>query len=245
VDILGVGVHSLDMRRAVQLIDGRLCRKEKGYVCAADVNVIMEATRDRRYMEILNSSFLTVPDGMPTVWLGRLKGNAHMSRVCGPDLMLAVCEMSQSKGYTHYLLGGKEGVAETLKARLLARFSGLKIVGTYTPPFRPLNAVETDSLISKIKELTPDIIWVGLGAPKQERFMAEYLDRLDTTLMFGVGAAFDYHSGQKKEAPKWMQNAGLQWLHRLAQEPGRLGKRYLVNNPRFVQKVLCQLLSRK
>lgn len=238
VDILGVGVHALNMPLALALITERLRSRRKGYVCATDVNAIMAANRDGSFKQILNRSFLTTPDGMPTVWLGRLDGHDQMDRVYGPDLMLEVCRMSVEKGISHFLYGGDSGVAEQLKQTLCRRFPGIQITGTYTPPFRPLTERESNDVIRQISESRPDIIWVGLGAPKQERFMAEYIDRLETTLMFGVGAAFDFHTGRKKEAPRWMMRLGLQWAHRFWCEPRRLGKRYLVNNPRFLFALL-------
>ena len=166
-----------------------------------------------------------------------------MRRVFGPDLMLEVCEMSVREGYTHFLYGGSDGVAEQLSAALSRRFPGLRIVGTYNPPFRPLNQIEQEELSARVASVKPDIFWVGLSTPKQERFMSEYLPRLDTLVMVGVGAAFDLHTGRIQDAPAWVKQSGLQWLHRLGQEPRRLWKRYLYNNPRFVIKMTSQLLG--
>lgn len=203
----------------------------------------MEAQCDPQFRSILNRSLLTTPDGMPTVWVGRLRGFSRMKRVFGPDLMLETCRASVEKGYTHFLYGGADGVAGQLKDFLLCRFPGLRITGTYTPPFRPLNEAEKESLRAQVSAVKPDFFWVGLSTPKQERFMAEYLARLDTRVMVGVGAAFDVHTGRIQDAPRWMKSAGLQWLHRLGQEPRRLWKRYLFNNPRFVLKMTLQLLG--
>jgi len=207
------------------------------------VHGIMEAQKNPAFRSILNSSLLTTPDGTPAVWVGRWQGHSQMRRVFGPEMMLEVCAMSVDKGYTHFLYGGTEGVAEQLKASLLHKFPGLRIVGTCTPPFRPLNEAEREGLKSRISSLQPDIFWVGLSTPKQERFMAEYLPQLDTLIMVGVGAAFDVHTGRIQDAPQWIKTAGLQWLHRLAQEPRRLWRRYLYNNPRFVLKITSQLLG--
>lgn len=159
--------------------------------------------------------------------------------------MLKVCEMSLQKGYTHFLYGGDVGVAQQLGEVLLRKFPGIKIAGTYTPPFRPLNGDEEAELLRLVSQHKPDICWVGLSTPKQERFMAEYLHKLDTTVMIGVGAAFDFHTGRVKDAPQWMKTAGLAWVHRLCQEPRRLWKRYLKANPRFVCEITLQLLRLK
>ena len=159
--------------------------------------------------------------------------------------MLLLCERSREKGYSHFLLGGKEGVAPELKCRLEKRFPGLKIVGTYTPPFRPLVAAEEEDLIRRIGEVKPDIIWVGISTPKQERFMAKYGDRLDATLLVGVGAAFDFHTGRLRQAPPWIQRSGFEWLFRLGCEPRRLWRRYLLNNPLFLLNSFFQITGFK
>jgi N-acetylglucosaminyldiphosphoundecaprenol N-acetyl-beta-D-mannosaminyltransferase len=241
VNILGVGVHAMDMSQALEQVCEAIDQGRKGYVCVTGVHGIMEAQTDPQFRSILNHSFLTTPDGMPTVWVGRLRGFSGMRRVFGPDLMLETCKMSVEKGYSHFLYGGAPGVAESLEESLVKKFPGLRVVGTYTPPFRPLNDEEEGSLRKMVAFLRPDIIWVGLSTPKQERFMAKYLPLLDTKLMFGVGAAFDVHTGRIQDAPDWIKEAGLQWLHRLFQEPRRLWKRYLINNPRFVCKMAAQL----
>jgi N-acetylglucosaminyldiphosphoundecaprenol N-acetyl-beta-D-mannosaminyltransferase len=168
-----------------------------------------------------------------------------MDRVYGPDLMNLVCDRSRQKNWTHFFYGGADGVAQQLKRRLEEKFPGLKVVGTYTPPFRPLLAIEEAELIRTVAALKPDIIWVGLSTPKQEKFMAQYWQKLDATLMFGVGAAFDFHAGRVRQAPRWMQRSGLEWFFRLCCEPKRLWKRYLKNNPIFAWKIFWQLTSLK
>jgi N-acetylglucosaminyldiphosphoundecaprenol N-acetyl-beta-D-mannosaminyltransferase len=242
-NVLGVGVHAIDMRRTLELFQNAVEERRKGYVCVTGVHGIMEAQRNPAFRSILNNSLLTAPDGMPTVWVGRWQGHSQMRRVFGPEMMLEVCAMSVAKGYTHFLYGGTDGVAEQLRAALLRRFPGLRIVGTYTPPFRPLNAREKEDLRDRVSSVSPDIFWVGLSTPKQEYFMAECLAHLDTRVMVGVGAAFDVHTGRIQDAPDWIKKAGLQWLHRLCQEPRRLWKRYLYNNPRFVLKMTSQLVG--
>ena len=240
-NILGVGVSAINLDLAVAAVAQALEQKAKGYVCVTGVHGVSEAQQDAAFRAILNHSFLTTPDGMPTVWMGRWQGFREMRRVYGPDLMLRICEFTQARGFSHFLYGGAPGVAETLKSRLEARFPGLSIVGTYTPPFRPLTGAEEQTLAGRVAELKPDIFWVGLSTPKQERFMAQYWQKLDATLFFGVGAAFDFHAGRMRQAPRWMQRSGLEWLFRLGCDPGRLWKRYLKNNPLFVLRAFCQL----
>jgi N-acetylglucosaminyldiphosphoundecaprenol N-acetyl-beta-D-mannosaminyltransferase len=245
VDVLGVGIHAMDMDTAIREILDALDHRKKGYVCVTGVHGVMEAQDDLEFRRILNESFLTTPDGMPTVWVGRAQGHRSIARVYGPDLMAIVCASSVAKGYRHFLYGGVEGVGGALQARLEEAYPGIKVVGHYTPPFRPLDESEERDLIARISNLKPDVIWVGLSTPKQERFMAHYIDKLDTVLMFGVGAAFDIHTGRTKDSPQWMKKSGLQWLHRLIQEPRRLGKRYLVNNPAFLVRIAGQFAARR
>ena len=240
-NILGVAIDAVNMATAVSAIDAAVASGQKGYVCVTGVHGIMEAQRDGHLRSTLNSSLLTTPDGMPTVWVGKWQGFRAMDRVYGPDLMLSVCELSTVKGYTHYLYGGKPGIAEQLQSVLEHRFPGIHIVGTYCPPFRRLNHDEERELIRRVAELQPDLFWIGLSTPKQERFMAEFIHKLDTKVMLGVGAAFDIHTGMLKDSPAWIKMAGLQWLHRLLQEPRRLWNRYLVNNPKFVLNICLQL----
>jgi len=204
---------------------------------------VVEAQDDAAFKNILNGAFLCTPDGMPMVWAGRLRGHREMSRVYGPDLMLDVCAWSESSGCRHFFYGGSEGVAELLAQKLKARFPKLEVCGTFTPPFRPLSAEEVAGLQQQITAAMPDILWVGLSTPKQEKFMAEYLPKLDVTLMIGVGAAFDFHSGRVRQAPRWMQRSGLEWFYRLCCEPRRLAKRYFRNNPLFVVKFFSQLVG--
>jgi len=241
-NVLGVGVSAIDMKAAVGLADDHLQNARKGYICVTGVHGVIEAQSNPDFLRILNGSAITTPDGMPTVWVGRLQGHRSMNRVYGPDFMLELCSHSVQRGYRHFLYGGKPGVADKLAEVLTKKFHGLQIVGTYTPPFRKLNATEEEELAARFKILQPDVVWVGLSTPKQEIFMAEYIDKLDTKLMVGVGAAFDIHTGNIADAPAWMKVAGLQWLHRLFQEPRRLWKRYLINNPKFLWKIGMQFL---
>src|SRR5579884_1171390 len=240
VNVLGVGLSAINLQLALEAVGRALAEKRKGYVCVTGVHGVTEAQQDAGFRAILNHAFLNTPDGMPMVWIGRLNGFRQMDRVYGPDLMLLVCEYARDHGYTHFLYGGGEGVAEELQRNLEKKFPGIKIVGSYTPPFRPLNETEESDLIRLIAEKKPDIIWVGLSTPKQEKFMAQYRDKFDATLMFGVGAAFDFHAGRVRQAPRWMQRSGLEWFFRLCCEPRRLWRRYLRNNPLFAFRFFCQ-----
>jgi N-acetylglucosaminyldiphosphoundecaprenol N-acetyl-beta-D-mannosaminyltransferase len=241
VNILGVGISVLTMETALQQVEALLDRGDRGYICVTGAQGIIEAQKDENYRHILNSAFLNTPDGMPMVWLGKYHGFRNMERVYGPRLMLGLCANSVAKGYRHFLYGGRPGVVEKLKAELLSQYPGLQIVGTYTPPFRPLTPAEDKELLSQIEASHPHVFWCGLGAPKQERFMAQYRDRLPVQLMIGVGAAFDILSGTTREAPEWVLRTGLTSIFRICQEPRRLGPRYLINNPRFVWLTFLQL----
>lgn len=239
-NVLGVGISAINMQDALCLSERLLQEHGKGYVCLTGVHGIMEAQRDESLRDILNGSFLCAPDGMPTVWVGRRQGHRGMRRVYGPDYMLEMCKLSAKRGYRHFLYGGNPGVAQQLKRRLETLVPDINIVGIYTPPFRSLTFSEEAKLASIVSQSKPDIFWVGLSTPKQERFMAQFLDRLDTSLMVGVGAAFDIHAGLLADAPQWMKSCGLQWLYRLLKEPRRLWRRYLSNNPRFLWNLALQ-----
>jgi N-acetylglucosaminyldiphosphoundecaprenol N-acetyl-beta-D-mannosaminyltransferase len=242
-NVLGVGLHAMNLPIATEAVLEALRERRKGYVCVTGVHGVSEAQNDPAFRAVLNHAFLNTTDGMPLVWLGRHAAGRWVDRVYGPDLMLEVFRATQPTGFRHFFYGGAPGVAEELKLRLEARFPGVKISGTYCPPFRALNPAEEADLQRLVREAQPDIIWVGLSTPKQERFMAEYLPKLETTLMFGVGAAFDFHAGRVSQAPRWMQRSGLEWFYRLCSEPRRLGRRYLVNNPLFVWRILGQSLG--
>jgi exopolysaccharide biosynthesis WecB/TagA/CpsF family protein len=240
-NVLGIRIEALNMTRALQRIASVLHSNRKGYVSVIGVHGIMEARRNPQLAAIYANSAITIPDGMPTVWVGHLQGCRQMQRVAGPDLMLEVFRSAQFVSYTHFLYGGDPGVAEDLAANLRRWFPWVRIVGTFTPPYRDLSPDEEADFISTIQHLQPDIIWTGISAPRQEQFMHRYLPVLDTRLMFGVGAAFDYHTGRIKDCSAWIKRAGLQWLHRLLQDPRRLWRRYLRNNPAFLCHIALQL----
>ena len=241
VNVLGVGISVLNLRRALDAIAEAVRARRKGYICVTGVHGVMEAQTDEGFRRILNQAFLCTPDGMPMVWVGKLREHRDMTRVYGPDLMLEVCGWSEINSCRHFFFGGVPGVAGQLRDKLTKRFPKLEVVGCYSPPFRPLNSEEEMQLQEIIDAARPDIMWIGLSTPKQERFMAEFLPRLNVTLMIGVGAAFDFHSGQVRQSPRWMQRSGLEWFYRLCQEPRRLVGRYLRNNPLFLLKIAGQL----
>jgi N-acetylglucosaminyldiphosphoundecaprenol N-acetyl-beta-D-mannosaminyltransferase len=243
-DVLGVDLSAINMNRAIDLAESWIATGKSAYICMTGVHGVMEAQSNEHFRRVLNSAFINAPDGMPMSWVGWLQGHREMDRVYGPDFMANLCRLSLSKGYRHYLYGGQPGVAQELKIALQERFPGLQVVGTCTPPFRSLTRNEEASLLEDVRSAKPDTLWVGLSTPKQELFMAKYIDRLRVPLLVGVGAAFDFHTGRVEEAPAWMKRAGLQWLHRLLQDPRRLWKRYLLNNPAFVWRIAIQLLKR-
>jgi N-acetylglucosaminyldiphosphoundecaprenol N-acetyl-beta-D-mannosaminyltransferase len=240
VNVLGVGISPLNIPLAVSAMERAIETRSKGYICVTEVNGVSEAQTQPALRAIFNASFLTTPDGMSMVRLGRLAGYREMDRVYGPDLLQQVCRVSAQTGWKHFFYGGNPGVAELLVSCLKARYPHLHVVGTCTPPFRPLQVEEREALRQKVAAAQPDIIWVGLSTPKQDFFMAETLPWLDTTLMVGVGAAFDLLSGRVRQAPRWIQRSGMEWLFRFSQEPRRLFKRYFKNIPLFLARVFLQ-----
>lgn len=242
--VLGVRVSNLNLESAVDRVLSHVENEDRGYVCVTNVHVVIEAQDDPELKRILNESLLTTPDGMPLVWVGRhLKRRRDIGRVYGPDLMRETFAKSEGTGLRHFFYGGAEGVAEELREKMLERYPNSEIVGTHTPPFRPLNKIEEADLHQQLLDAKPDIVWVGLGAPKQEKFMAEHIDKLPCKIMIGVGAAFDFLTGRVRQAPKWMQRSGLEWAFRLSQEPKRLFSRYAKTNPRFLALLGRQLLA--
>lgn len=239
-NVLGVAMSAMNLDLATEAVLEACAARKKGYVCVTGVHGVTEARKDPSFRRILNAAFLNTCDGMPLVWEGRRAIGKWVDRVYGPDLMLRIMEATRDGKYTHYFYGGAPGVAEGLKAAMEERFPGVRIIGTHCPPFRPLNEQEQKALAAEVAEKKPDLFWVGLSTPKQERFMAEYLPKLDTTVMFGVGAAFDFHTGRMKEAPRWMMRSGLQWLHRLCSDPKRLWKRYGVIVPTYLARIFLQ-----
>lgn len=250
-NLLGVGVSAVNYDLAMKTIDAWTAEKSAHYVCVATVNALVQSQHDEEFRRIHNRAGLVTPDGMPLVWLARLMGFEHTRRVYGPDLLLQVCRRSVGR-LRHYFYGGGPGVAEVLASKLGARCPGLLIAGTGSPPFypgtrryRPLTDEEEKALVESIDNSSADIVWVGLGTPYQERWMAKYVRKLKAPVLVGVGAAFDFHTGLVKQAPVWMQRNGLEWLFRLLVEPRRLWRRYLIGNSVFLWLILCQALGRR
>jgi N-acetylglucosaminyldiphosphoundecaprenol N-acetyl-beta-D-mannosaminyltransferase len=237
VDVLGVGISTMTPQMALDIIAGWIDRRERNYVCVTGVHGVMESQRDAALLAIHNSSGLTVPDGMPMVWSGQRAGASWMRRVYGPDLMRAACEVGAARGWRMFLYGATEEVLDRLSAHLLTAYPDLQVVGRISPPFRPLGEQERLDFADQINRAQPDIVWVGLSTPKQERWMDQNREILDAPVLIGVGAAFDLVSGAKRQAPGWLQRAGLEWAFRLATEPRRLWKRYAKSNPAFVLAV--------
>jgi len=242
-DILGVGVDPIDLATAADRIGAWIESGTGSYVCAANVHTVVTCHKQERFRRVVNGAAMVTPDGMPLVWLSRRQGFPSTQRVYGPDLLLAVCEASVRRGWRHFFYGGAEGVAELLARRLAERFPGLAVAGTRSPPFRRLDVEERARDIERIRNSGANIVWVGLGTPKQERWMAEVVDELPAITLIGVGAAFDFHAGLKPQAPRWMQRSGFEWLFRLCTEPRRLWRRYLLGNPYFIGLLLLQSLG--
>ena len=244
-NVLGVGVHVLTTAQAVYACI-RLVRNDgRGYVCTTGVHGVIEAHSNPRLREILNSAFLNLADGVPTAWMGKLQGYRSMKTIRGPEFMLALCEASVQWQLRHFLYGGGDGVTEELANALRLNFPGIQIVGSYTPPFRALTESEEGALEAQMRECEPDIMWIGLSTPKQELFTGRHFHRLSVKLMITVGAAFDFHSGRKKDAPTWIKDHGFHWLYRLVQEPRRLLRRYGRIVPSFLFLAMLQVLGMK
>jgi N-acetylglucosaminyldiphosphoundecaprenol N-acetyl-beta-D-mannosaminyltransferase len=233
----------VDPAQALKRIERWIAMREHHYVCHANVHGVMEAWRDPELRRVYNRAGLTVADGMPLVWVGHWHGHRTVRRVYGPDLMLALAARAAVAGHRCYLYGGAAGVADTLAATLQRRYPGLRVVGTDAPPFRPLTTEEDEAIVQRINAARPDIVWVGLGCPLQERWMASHRDRLDAPVLIGVGAAFDFHTGRVPQAPPWLMRLGLEWLFRLFQEPRRLWRRYLLYNSLFVAFLAAELVG--
>jgi N-acetylglucosaminyldiphosphoundecaprenol N-acetyl-beta-D-mannosaminyltransferase len=240
VPILGIPLALTDYERTMDWIDEMVAARGRGYVSAAAVHLVMVSQEDTHTRDAVLGCSLAVPDGQPLVWAMRSLGH-DASRVYGPDLMARYCARSAKTGTRMYLYGGRnQGALVQLALNLRQRYPGVKIVGGYSPPFRALTDEETDRVIDDINGCGADVVWVGIGQPKQEKWMADFRDRLDPPVLIGVGAAFDFHAGLVPQAPDWMQNMGLEWLYRLAHEPRRLWRRYLRYNPRFISGFVRQ-----
>ena len=239
-NVLGVGIDPVNMEQALALIATYLKSGPKAYVCALEVSCVLEALRNEAAANAYAHAAISLPDGTPTVWLCRLQGFRSISHVTGPALMREVFRRQDLSNYSHFLYGGKPGVANDLASTLYQQYPWSRVVGTYTPPFHDLSDPEEHEVIEIINGLEPDIVWVGISSPRQDIFMQRILPRLNTRLMFGVGAAYDFLTGRIRLCPNWVKCAGLHWLHRLAQDPKRLWRRNL-RNMTFFWHIALQL----
>ncbi|MHB8590009.1 MAG: WecB/TagA/CpsF family glycosyltransferase [Candidatus Dormibacteraceae bacterium] len=240
INVLGVGVSGVNMPLAVDQIEEWVRNGDRQYVCVCPVHSIMECRRSPEVRRVFNAAGMVTPDGMPIVWVAHASGHRDVGRVYGPDLMLALLERSSHTGHRHFFYGGGAGVAKRLADRLRERFPSLQLAGIHEPPFAPLDRLCTDETADLINAAKPDVVWIGMSSPKQDRWMACMRGRLDAPVLIAVGAAFDFHSGVVRQAPRWMQRSGLEWTYRLATDPRRLWRRYLVDNPWFVWELGLQ-----
>lgn len=243
IDILGIKIHATNLTAACQVIENWIKDQVKTYVCVAPVSTIVDCQENAEYKSVVNDAGMTTPDGMPLVWLGKLRGNKLIQRTYGPDLMLQLCEFGQKKGYRHYFYGGSEKTNELLVEKLKKRFPGLHVAGRFVPAFRDISAEEDHEILEQINETRPDILWIGLGSPKQDYWMARHRNQLNVPVMIGAGAAFDFLAGTKPQAPLWMRQRGLEWFFRLCCEPRRLWRRYLIGNSKFIYMLLKDFIK--
>jgi N-acetylglucosaminyldiphosphoundecaprenol N-acetyl-beta-D-mannosaminyltransferase len=234
IDILGVPVSTINMADALRTIESWIASRTHQFVCVTGAHGVIECRSDPTLRDIHHQAGMVTPDGMPLVWFARLMGARQTTRVYGPDLMRALTALSAQKGYRQFYYGGTEGIAEKLGSKLCCQYPGLAVAGSICPPFRRLTEEEDARIIAEVNAAKPDIVWVGLSTPKQEYWMSEHLGRIDAPVMIGVGAAFDFLAGAKKQAPLWMQRNGLEWLFRLMTEPRRLWRRYSYIVPIFI-----------
>lgn len=244
IRVLGVGIDTLSPQAAVQQVMQWARQRESRTVCVCNVHSVITAQQEPVFMAAVEHADLATPDGAPVAWMLRRLGAIGQQRVSGPELMLHTCEAAVAAGESIFLYGSTEETLARLRARLLQQWPGLQIAGAISPPFRSLSAAEDDAIVETINRSGASMVWVSLGCPKQEQWMAAHRGRVQA-VMLGVGAAFDFHAGTKPRAPRWMRETGLEWLHRLASEPTRLGRRYLMTNSLFVLGALKQLAQRR
>src|SRR5580704_3368534 len=242
VPVLDVPLALTDYDRVLDWIEEMVGAGEQGYVCVCNVHTVMASHEDPDLRAALLQSSMNVPDGQPLVWAINALGHSLAERVYGPELMSRSCERAASTGHRMYLYGGRnQGALVQLALNLRQRYPGVKIVGGYSPPHRPLSEEEQEAVAEEINRSRADVVWVGIGVPKQEKWMARMRPRLEAPVLIGVGAAFDFHAGLVPQAPNWLPEAGLEWAYRLAHEPRRLWRRYVRYNPRFLQAFATQL----
>lgn len=240
IRILDVPISHTNVAAAVSVILEWVATGASEYVCVRDVHGVMRARNSLDLVTIHEHAGMVTPDGMPLVWICQARGAKAVTRVCGPDLLDAVCAATQNTRIRHFFYGGKPGVADRLSSALQTRYPGLECVGTLSPPFESVSVGLDKEITDKICAKEPQIVWVGLSTPKQEFWMREHVGRIPGATLIGVGAAFDFHAGIIKRAPVWMQHSGLEWLYRFCSEPRRLWRRYLVLAPKFCVLVLAE-----
>jgi len=246
INILDITIHTTCLNRTIQTISRWIYNNQQHYVCVRDVHGIIRCQKDPFLRNIHQHSGLTVPDGMPLVWIGRMMGYNQMGRVYGPDLMKLLCQISVKKGFTHCLYGGKTiAQVQALKKFLEKEYKGIQINGAFCPPFSSFVTFDDNQLLSHLNSNKIDILWIGVGTPRQEYIMAHLKKHTHTNVIIGVGAAFDILLNIQPDAPDWIKFAGLQWLFRALQNPKRLGKRYLKVVPSFILLILRQWLRTK
>ena len=238
-NILGVNIAAINMEWLVEYLDKNLSDIKGDYICVSNVHTTVTSYEDASYCAVQNGGLMAIPDGGPLSTVGRRRGCKNMARTTGPSLMGEIFKISAKKGYRHYFYGSKQETLELLEKKLKEHYPGIKIAGMYSPPFRPLTEEEDRVIVERINETKPDFVWVGLGAPKQEKWMAAHQGKIDG-LMLGVGAGFDYYAENIKRAPMWMQKHNLEWVYRLVQDPKRLFKRYWSTNTKFIWNAMIR-----
>lgn len=244
-DILGVKVSVVNLQKTISLVDYWITKGQKHYICVSDVHCIIQSQTDPEFRKIQNNSGLTVPNGMPLVWLGKLQHLNSIGCVYGPDLTLSLLQLAEQKGYPVFFFGNTTEVLKKLTDKLKNQFPQLNIAGVVPHPFRPLTKSENQKLISLINKSRSDILFVGTGAPRQELWIGRNWNKLNVPVALGVGATFDFLSGSKKNPPKWLQRIGFGWLFRLLTEPKRLFRRYLIGNSLFLYWIIQMKLGDK
>lgn len=231
--ILGVNIAVINMKMLLEFITNNINKIKGQYICVSNVHTIVMAYDDKNYQNVQNNSILSIPDGGPLSSVGRKRGFSEMQRTTGPDFLDEILKISVEKKYRHYFYGSTEDTLKKMQSKIKEKYGNVYIVGMYSPPFRNLTDEEDAQIIKDINKVNPDFVWVGLGAPKQENWMYEHKNKVNS-LMIGVGAAFDYLADNIKRAPSWMQKLNLEWLYRLIQDPVRLFSRYLYTNTKFI-----------
>lgn len=238
-NILGVNIAAIDMQWLLDFLNRNINKLAGDYICVSNVHTTVTAYENPNYCKIQNGGIMAIPDGGPLSTVGRKRGYKNMKRTTGPGLMGEIFKISVEKGYRHYFYGSTQDTLDKLKCELVKKYPGIQIVGLYNPPFRPTTDDEDKVIVAQINEVNPDFVWVGLGAPKQEKWMAAHQGKVNG-LMIGVGAGFDYYAGNIKRAPEWMQKRNLEWFFRLMQDPRRLFCRYLYTNTKFIWNAMIR-----